>query len=104
MRTYVTQEPLAQALTVVLWRQVVEAHTATILALGVERLALVGDPQQLPAIVRSPWCKKGGFSRSLMERLVEVGRPKLYTLSGGWVWVGDGTRIHAYLCVSVHVE
>ena len=35
-------------------------------------MILVGDPKQLPAVVRSPDAKEAKYDRSLFERLMEV--------------------------------
>lgn len=42
----------------------------------VERLILVGDPEQLPSTVFSKKAKQLGFDRSLFERLVDIGKEK----------------------------
>jgi hypothetical protein len=39
--------------------------------LGCQRLLLVGDPKQLPAMIVSPSARKAQFGRSLLERLMD---------------------------------
>eukprot|EP00931_Biecheleriopsis_adriatica_P005219 TRINITY_DN10674_c0_g2_i1.p1 TRINITY_DN10674_c0_g2~~TRINITY_DN10674_c0_g2_i1.p1 ORF type:complete len:2583 (+),score=543.74 TRINITY_DN10674_c0_g2_i1:16-7764(+) len=50
-----------------------EAETIISLRSSVQRLFLVGDPRQLPATVSSPLAKQVGFSRSMFERLEQIG-------------------------------
>jgi hypothetical protein len=57
--------------------QMVEALTTTAFAHSFRRMVLVGDPKQLPAVVRSKWSTAAGYSRSLMERLIDQGHPYL---------------------------
>ena len=38
-----------------------------------QRLVLVGDHKQLPALVQSKHCQQAKFGRSLMERLMDLG-------------------------------
>jgi senataxin len=56
--------------------QAVELSTLIPLRLGVERLVLIGDPQQLPATVLAKRELLGGnYERSLFERLEKCGVP-----------------------------
>ena len=45
-----------------------------VLQLGAKRMVLVGDPRQLPAVVKSPLALEGQLGRSLMERMMKLGR------------------------------
>ncbi|CAD7972871.1 unnamed protein product [Amoebophrya sp. A120] len=52
--------------------QAVEAETMICLGLQPDRLILVGDPQQLSAtVLYSEQCRKAGYTRSLLERLMK---------------------------------
>eukprot|EP00435_Cladocopium_sp_Y103_P031084 s577_g7.t2 len=53
-----------------------ELETMVVMRRHVQRLILVGDPEQLPSTVFSKKAKEIGFDRSLFERLVEIGRRK----------------------------
>ena len=52
--------------------QAPEAETLIALKEGVQRLVLVGDPQQLPATVISHLASSKGFGRSMMARLMAL--------------------------------
>eukprot|EP00915_Cephaloidophora_sp_WS-2016_P004659 GHVH01006211.1.p1 GENE.GHVH01006211.1~~GHVH01006211.1.p1 ORF type:complete len:2813 (+),score=423.19 GHVH01006211.1:984-9422(+) len=56
--------------------QAVEPSTLIPLRLGVRRMVLIGDPQQLPSTVLSKRAGEAGYSRSLFERLQESPRVK----------------------------
>jgi senataxin len=60
--------------------QSVELSTLIPLRLGVKKLVLVGDPQQLPATVICKREKLGNYERSLFERLESCGLP-VHTLN-----------------------
>ncbi|CAM6088743.1 unnamed protein product [Calypogeia fissa] len=56
--------------------QLVEAETAIITQLtGVNQMLLVGDPNQLQAMVTSNISKASGYDRSLFDRLQKLGHP-----------------------------
>lgn len=55
--------------------QAIEAHTFPLLLWSPERVALVGDPQQLSATVMSRAGERLGYGRSLMERLRNLPHP-----------------------------
>ncbi|CAM6115801.1 unnamed protein product [Calypogeia fissa] len=56
--------------------QLVEAETAIITGLrGVNHVLLVGDPNQLQAMVTSKVSKASGYDRSLFDRLQTLGHP-----------------------------
>jgi predicted DNA helicase len=46
-----------------------------------KKIVLVGDPQQLPAVVKSTAARRAGFDMSLMERLELTGRYKTHMLT-----------------------
>ena len=54
--------------------QLHEAGNLVVLRSGVERLILVGDPRQLPAVVSSDLAVRAQFQRPLFERLQLIGR------------------------------
>ncbi|CAJ1456465.1 unnamed protein product [Effrenium voratum] len=53
-----------------------ELETMVVMRRHVQRLILVGDPEQLPSTVMSKKAKEMGFDRSLFERLVDLGNEK----------------------------
>ncbi|CEM39177.1 unnamed protein product [Vitrella brassicaformis CCMP3155] len=55
--------------------QAVELSTLIPLRLGLTRMILLGDPQQLPATVLSQQAKRLSYDRSLFQRLQEGGWP-----------------------------
>jgi predicted DNA helicase len=55
--------------------QAIEAASLIPLQFRPAKLVLVGDPQQLPAVVKSVAAKRAGFDMSLMERMQLLGNP-----------------------------